>query len=229
MSKPLALKLAPTSLDEVIGQTHLIGKDKILTNLVKNKKLFSMILYGKPGIGKTSIANALVNDLGVRYRFLNATINSKKDFDIVVEEAKMYGEIVLIMDEIHRLNKDKQDLLLPQLESGLITLIGMTTSNPYHAINPAIRSRCQLFELKELTQEDIIKGLKKAIKHPDLDKIDIDDKNIELIAKLSGNDLRYAYNLLEICYYSSDDKKITDHYAIIPTGQGVGFIVLLCR
>lgn len=210
MSKPLALKLAPNSLNDVIGQKHLIGKDKILTNLVNNKKLFSMILYGRPGIGKTSIANALVNDLGVRYRFLNATINSKKDLDIVVEEAKMYGEIVLIMDEIHRLNKDKQDLLLPQLESGLITLIGMTTSNPYHAINPAIRSRCQLFELEELSTNDIIDGLKKAVKHPDLAGIEIDDKSIELIAKMSGNDLRYAYNLLEVCYYCSDDKKIDE-------------------
>ncbi len=210
MSKPLALKLAPKNLNEVIGQKHLIGTDKILSNLVKNKKLFSMILYGKPGIGKTSIANALVNDLGIRYRFLNATVNSKKDLDIVIEEAKMYGEIVLIMDEIHRLNKDKQDILLPQLESGLITLIGMTTSNPYHAINPAIRSRCQLFELLELETDDIIYGLKKAIKHPDLDEIQIDDKSIELIAKLSGNDLRYAYNLLEIAYYSSDSKIVDE-------------------
>lgn len=210
MNKPLALKLAPTSLKEVIGQKHLIGKDKILSNLVKNKKLFSMILYGKPGIGKTSIANALVNDLGIRYRFLNATINTKKDLDIVIEEAKMYDGIVLIMDEIHRLNKDKQDILLPQLESGLITLIGMTTSNPYHAINPAIRSRCQLFELNELETDDIIKGLKKAIKHPDLDGIKVDNKVLELIAKLSGNDLRYAYNLLEISFYSTDDKTITE-------------------
>ena len=210
MSKPLALKLAPKSLDEVIGQEHLLGKDKILTNLVKNKKLFSMILYGKPGIGKTSIANAIVNDLGVRYRFLNATINTKKDIDIVIEEAKMYGEIILIMDEIHRLNKDKQDILLPQLESGLITLIGMTTANPYHSINPAIRSRCQLFELHELEQSDIIKGLERAIKHPDLEGIKIDSKSIRLIAKLSGNDLRYAYNLLEIAYYSTDDKHITE-------------------
>ncbi len=209
MSKPLALKLAPTTLKEVIGQDHLIGKDKVLTNLVKNKKCFSMILYGKPGIGKTSIANALVNDLGVRYRFLNATINTKKDIDVVIEEAKMYGEIVLIMDEIHRLNKDKQDVLLPQLESGLITLIGMTTANPYHSINPAIRSRCQLFELKELEQKDIIEGLKKAIKHPDLEGIKIDKQTIEYIAKLSGNDLRFAYNLLEIAYYANDDKTIT--------------------
>lgn len=210
MNKPLALKLAPSTLDEVIGQTHLIGKDKILTNLVKNKKLFSMILYGKPGIGKTSIANAIVKDLDVRYRFLNATINTKKDLDIVIEEAKVYDGIVLIMDEIHRLNKDKQDVLLPALESGLITLIGMTTSNPYHAINPAIRSRCQLFELEELTTEDIITGLKRAIKHPDLKDIKIDDKSIELIAKLAGTDLRYAYNLLEISYYSTDDKTITE-------------------
>ncbi len=210
MNKPLALKLAPSTLDEVIGQTHLIGKDKILTNLVKNKKLFSMILYGKPGIGKTSIANAIVKDLDVRYRFLNATINTKKDLDIVIEEAKVYDGIVLIMDEIHRLNKDKQDILLPALESGLITLIGMTTSNPYHAINPAIRSRCQLFELEELTSEDIITGLKRAIKHPDLKDIKIDDKSINLIAKLAGTDLRYAYNLLEISYYSTDDKTITE-------------------
>lgn len=210
MSKPLALKMAPNSISDVIGQKHLIGEGKILSNLLKNKKLFSMVLYGKPGIGKTSIANALINDLGCRYRFLNATTNSKKDLDVVIEEAKMYGEMVLVMDEIHRLHKDKQDVLLPQLESGLITLIGMTTSNPYHAINPAIRSRCQLFELKELETSDIIEGLNKAIKHPDLDGIKIDKKSIELIAKLSGNDLRYAYNLLEIAFYSSDDKKVSE-------------------
>ena len=210
MNKPLALKMAPTTLKDVIGQSHLVGKDQILSNLVKNKKIFSMILYGPPGIGKTSIATAMINDLGERYRFLNATINTKHDLDIVIEEAKMYGSMILVMDEIHRLNKDKQDILLPQLESGLITLIGMTTSNPYHSINPAIRSRCQLFELKQLETTDIIKGLKKAIKHPDLEGIKIDNKVIELIAKLSGNDLRYAYNLLEICYYSTDDKIITE-------------------
>ena len=209
MDKLLASKLAPNSIDEVVGQKHLLGKGKILRNLINNKKLFSMILYGPPGIGKTSIANAIVKDLGVRYRFLNATINNKKDFDIVVEEAKMYDGIVLIMDEIHRLNKDKQDLLLPQLESGLITLIGMTTSNPYHAINPAIRSRCQLFELKPLEEEDIIEALKKAIKYPDLAGIEISDECLSYIATISGNDLRYAYNLLEVAFYSTTDKKIT--------------------
>ena len=210
MDKPLALKMAPKSLSEIIGQKHLVGEGKILSNLVKNKKMFSMILYGKPGIGKTSIATAMINDLDLRYRMLNATTSTKKDLDIVIEEAKMYDGLILILDEIHRLNKDKQDILLPALESGLITLVGMTTSNPYHAINPAIRSRCQLFELHELETFDIIEGLKKAVESPYLPDIEIDDKSIELIAKLSGNDLRYAYNLLEISYYSTDDKKVNE-------------------
>ncbi len=212
MNKPLALKLAPETIDDVIGQKHLLGEGKILRNLVKNKKLPSIILYGRPGIGKTSIANAMVKDLGQRSRFFNATINNKHDFDIIVEEAKMYDGLILIIDEIHRLNKDKQDLLLPQIESGLITLIGLTTSNPYHKINPAIRSRCHIFELLPLSEEDIVEGLKKACKHQDLKGIKIDDEALNYIAALSNNDLRYAYNLLEVSFYSSDDKKITiDH------------------
>lgn len=208
MNKPLAIKLQPTHLSDVLGQKHLLGEGKILSNLVKNKKVFSMILYGKPGIGKTSIANAIVNDLGVKYRFLNATINNKHDIDVVIEEAKMYDGLVLIMDEIHRLNKDKQDILLPQLESGLITLIGMTTSNPYHKINPAIRSRCQIFELHPLDEEDIKEGLKKATTSSYLENIKIDDEAIEYISKVSGNDLRYAYNLLEVAYFSSENNVI---------------------
>lgn len=212
MDKPLALKLAPKSLKEVYGQSHLIGKDRVLTNMVKNKKIFSMILYGRPGIGKTSIANAIVNELGLRYRFLNATINNKKDLDIVIEEAKMYDGIILIMDEIHRLNKDKQDILLPQLESGLITLIGLTTSNPYHSINPAIRSRCQLFELKDLESTDIVKALNMATKSEYLEGIKIDKDAINYIASLSGNDLRFAYNLLEVAYSTSSNKTVDiDH------------------
>ena len=206
--EPLAKKLEPKSLDDVLGQKHLIEKGAILRNLVEKKKLVSMILYGKPGIGKTSIARSIVNDLDMPYRFLNATINNKKDFDMVVEEAKIYNGMILIMDEIHRLNKDKQDLLLPQLESGLITLIGMTTSNPYHAINPAIRSRCQLFELKELETTDIIEGLNKAVKSTYLEGITIDDETINYIANLAGSDLRYAYNLLEIAFYASNDQKV---------------------
>ena len=205
----LAIKLRPKKLNEVIGQTHLIGKDKILTNLIKNKRLFSMILYGTPGIGKTSIANAIVNELDVRYKKLNAVINNKKDFDIAVEEAKMYGGLVLIMDEIHRLNKDKQDLLLPYLESGLITLIGMTTSNPYHSINPAIRSRCQIFELHPLEEKDIKKAINNLIKSNILENLKLDKEEINYITKISNNDLRYVYNLIEVAYYSSKNNNIT--------------------
>lgn len=206
-NEPLANYLRPNKLSDVIGQEHLIGKDKILTNLVKNKKIFSMILYGPPGIGKTSIANAITEELNVKHRFLNAVVNNKKDFEIVFEETKIYGNIVLVVDEIHRLNKDKQDLLLPMLENGLITLIGLTTSNPYHKINPAIRSRCQIFELLPLTKENIIKGLKKATKH--LENIKIDKNSLELIATASNGDFRFALNLLEVAYYSVSDKTIT--------------------
>ena len=203
----LANDKRPCKLSEVIGQTHLIGKDKVLSNLVKNKKIFSMILYGKPGIGKTSIANAIVSELGCNHRFLNATINKKEDFDIVIEEAKMYGEMVVIIDEIHRMNKDKQDLLLPYIESGLIILIGLTTSNPYHKINPAIRSRCHIFELHELTAEDIIVGLKRVSK--DLKNIKIDKDCLNIIAKSSSGDFRRAINFLELAYNASSDHKIT--------------------
>ena len=202
----LADKLRPKKLDDIIGQSHLIGEGKILTNLVKNKKLFSMIFYGKPGIGKTSIANALVNELNLHYKFLNATINNKADFDTAIMEAKMYGDMVLIIDEIHRMNKDKQDLLLPYIENGTIILIGLTTSNPYHKINPAIRSRCQIFELHELDSKDIKVGLKKALKN--FEDIKVDDDTLEYIANLSSGDMRFALNLLEVSYYSGD-KTIT--------------------
>ena len=209
MEKPLALILKPQSLKDIVGQTHLIGENKILTNMVKNKKLFSMILYGNPGTGKTSIATALVKDLKCNYRFLNATLNNKKDLEIVIEEAKMLDGMVLIMDEIHRMNKDKQDLLLPCLESGLLTLIGMTTSNPFHKINPAIRSRCQIFKLEPLTNKDILEGLKKGIKSNELKDIDIDQNTLEYIASISGGDLRFAINLLEVSYYFNDEHKVT--------------------
>ena len=204
----LANILRPTKLNDVIGQKHLIGDNKVLTNLVNNKHLFSMILYGKPGIGKTSIANAIVNEIDKPYKFLNATINKVIDFNIVIEEAKMQGEMILIIDEIHRMNKDKQDLLLPYIESGLIILIGLTTSNPYHKINPAIRSRCQIFELHELTTDDIVEGLKKALNK--LEDIKIDDKTLLLIARLSSGDFRSALNLLEVSYYSTNDKIVTE-------------------
>lgn len=206
-NEPLANVLRPCKLSEVIGQTHLVGEGKIISNMVSNKKIFSMILYGPPGTGKTSIANAIVNELDVKYRFLNAVVNNKKDFEIVFEETKIYGNIVLVIDEIHRLNKDKQDLLLPLLENGLITLIGLTTANPYHKINPAIRSRCQIFELKPLDKNDIIIGLKMACNMiPD---VKVDDEALMLIATSANGDFRFALNLLEVSYYATNDKVIT--------------------
>ncbi len=204
----LADSLRPKCLSDIVGQKHLVGKGKILSNLVENKKLFSMILYGNPGIGKTSIAVALVNELGCRYRMLNAVINNKSDFDIVIEEAKMYKELVLIVDEIHRMNKDKQDILLPYIENGTIILIGLTTSNPYYKINPAIRSRCQIFELKPLEFGDLKDGIKRASKY--LNKIKLDSKAIDLIASLSSGDFRSALNLLEMSYYATSDKHVTE-------------------
>ena len=209
MMEPLAIKLRPKNIDEVIGQKHLVGDNAPIRNFVNNNRIFSMILYGNPGIGKTSIASAIAGSTNLKYRMLNATVNNKKDLEIVIEEAKMYDGIILIMDEIHRLNKDKQDILLPHLESGLITLIGLTTSNPYHKINPAIRSRCQIFELKPLTFDEIVYALKKATKSEYLKGIKINNNALEYIAKLSVGDLRSAYNLLEICYYSTSDKNIT--------------------
>ena len=209
MREPLAILMRPTKLNDIIGQEHLVGKDGPIRNFIKNKRIFSMILYGNPGIGKTSIATVIANESDMKYRFFNAVTNDKKDLTVIIEEAKLYNGLILILDEIHRLNKDKQDILLPHLESGLITLVGLTTSNPYHRINPAIRSRCTIFELHELTTEDIIKGLNKAIKSPYLKDIKISKENISLIAKMSSTDLRSAYNLLEMCYYSTSDKNIT--------------------
>lgn len=209
MTEPLAMKLRPESIDDVFGQVHLIGPNKIIRNMVTHGRIFSMILYGKPGIGKTTIAEAIVKTIGLKYRMLNAVINNKKDFDVVVEEAKLFGGMVVIMDEIHRLNKDKQDLLLPYLESGLITLIGMTTSNPYHKINPAIRSRCQIFELHELSSDDICKAIDRACNSEYLKDIVLDEDAKQFIATVSSGDLRHAYNLLEVAYYSSSDYHIT--------------------
>ena len=200
----LANKLRPNKLSDIVGQSHVVGKNKILNNLVKNNKIFNMIFYGKSGIGKTTIALALMNELNSNYRLLNATINSKKDFEVVFEESKIYDNLILIVDEIHRMNKDKQDLLLSFIESGQITLIGLTSSNPYHSINPAIRSRCQLIELKELTDEDIFEALDKV--KTVYNDINLTDEIKHYVAKLSAGDLRFAYNLIEFCYNSFGNK-----------------------
>src|SRR5574344_246917 len=200
MRELLVVRVRPQNINEIYGQEHLLGENKILRNIVENGQIFSMILYGEPGIGKTTIAEAIVKQLGLKYRMLNAVINTKKDFDIVVEEAKMYSGLIVIMDEIHRLNKDKQDLLLPYLENGLITLIGLTTSNPYHTINPAIRSRCQIFELHELTEEDIVNGLNNIAASAN---IKADDETFRFIAHTSSGDFRSAINLLDIAASST--------------------------
>lgn len=201
----LANEKRPTKLSDIKGQDHLVGKDGIITNLIKNKKMFSIILYGNPGTGKTSIAYAIANELKIDYRVLNATVNNKTDIDIVIEEARMNNGMLLIMDEIHRLDKGKQDLLLPHIESGLITLIGLTTSNPYYSINPAIRSRVQIFEVKPLKEEDMIKILKNASK--DLKDIKVSEKILKYISAISNGDARSAINTLEMAYYI--DKNIT--------------------
>lgn len=196
----LAEKLRPKFLKDIIGQKHIVGENKILNNLVKNKKIFNIIFYGKSGIGKTTLALTLMNELDIRYRMLNATINSKKDFEVVFEEAKMYDDLILIVDEIHRMNKDKQDLLLSFIESGKLTLIGLTSSNPFHSINPAIRSRCQLIELKDIEESDILKGIDRV---KDVYKdLKLSKETKEHIARISGGDLRYTYNLIEFCYNS---------------------------
>ena len=206
MNELLAVRMRPNKLADIVGQKHLIGENRIIYNMVQHKRIFSMILYGNPGIGKTTIALAIVQELGLNYKLLNATINNKKDFDEAINEAKEKNGLIILMDEIHRMNKDKQDLLLPYLESGLITLIGMTTANPYHSINTAIRSRCQIFELKPLTNEDILEGIEKAILT--LENIEIDEEAKKYIASLANGDLRFAYNLLEVAYASSSDNKI---------------------
>jgi putative ATPase len=206
--KPLAYRMRPTKIEEIIGQQHLVGEGKIIYRMVKAKHLSSMILYGPPGIGKTSIATAIAGSTRFAFRSLNAVTNNKKDMEIVVAEAKMSGKVILLLDEVHRLDKAKQDFLLPHLENGLITLIGATTSNPYHAINPAIRSRCQIFELKPLTPEDIEAALQRALNDHDRGfgnlTIEVTPEALSHLANSCGGDVRSALSALELCVLSSD-------------------------
>ncbi|GGC92580.1 putative AAA domain-containing protein YrvN [Thalassobacillus devorans] len=170
-------------------------------------RLASMILFGPPGTGKTSMAMALAKSLGIPFKILNAVTDKKKDMEIAVEEAKMHGQMVLILDEVHRLDKAKQDFLLPHLETNLLTLIGCTTSNPYHSINPAIRSRCHLFELYRLGKEDIKEALNLAItdETEGLGELSLEVSNdaMEHFAQAANGDLRAALNGLELAAYST--------------------------
>ncbi|MGN1344453.1 MAG: replication-associated recombination protein A [Traorella sp.] len=208
--EPLAYRMRPTCLNEVIGQKHLIGENQILRKCVEKKQLFSMILYGPAGCGKTTLARVLANECELPYRLFNAVTGNKKDLDKLFEESKFYAGLVVIIDEVHRLNKDKQDLLLPYVESGAITLIGATTSNPLFAINPAIRSRCHLFEVKSNSLEDVIEAIHKAIESEKglQNKITISDEAALAIARHVNGDIRYALNILEICASVCDTNTI---------------------
>lgn len=209
--KPLAYRMRPKNLDEVVGQEHLVRKKKIIRRMVEAKLLSSMILYGPPGIGKTSIASAIAGTTKYAFRQLNAATDTKKDLQIVAEEGKMSGTVILLLDEIHRLDKTKQDFLLPLLESGNIILIGATTENPYISISPAIRSRCQIFELHRLKSEDISKAINRALTDSEngLGKYNVeltkDARNL-LIEKGNG-DLRSTLNALELAVLSTSQEQ----------------------
>ncbi|WP_214539373.1 replication-associated recombination protein A [Staphylococcus pseudintermedius] len=210
LTEPLASRMRPRNIDEVIGQQHLVGETGIIRRMVNAKRLSSMIFYGPPGIGKTSIAQAIAGSTAFKFRQLNAVTNTKKDMQMIVDEAKMSGQVILLLDEIHRLDKAKQDFLLPHLENGKIVLIGATTSNPYHAINPAIRSRAQIFELFPLDKDDIKSALSHALKDEErgLKQYDaaIDEEAFEYFATQSQGDVRSALNALELAVLSANDQ-----------------------
>ena len=209
--QPLAYRMRPRTIDEVFGQEHLVSPGKIINRMVVAKQLSSMILYGPPGTGKTSIASAISGSTKVAFRQLNAATDTKKDLQIVAEEAKMSGSVILLLDEIHRLDKTKQDFLLPHLENGRIILVGATTENPYISINPAIRSRTQIFELKPLSSEDVKKALLKAIEDEErgLGKLNLEvtKEALNHFATSTNGDVRSALNALELAAKSTEPSK----------------------
>ncbi|QBO35639.1 replication-associated recombination protein A [Periweissella cryptocerci] len=208
MQQPLAYRMRPRNLDEVVGQQQLVGEGKIINRMVKASRLSSMILYGPPGTGKTSIASAIAGSTKYAFRMLNAATDSKKDLQVVAEEAKMSGTVILLLDEIHRLDKTKQDFLLPHLESGAIILIGATTENPYININPAIRSRTQIFEVTPLDEADIQIAVERALtdKERGLGEYNVvlEDNALQQLIRSTNGDLRSALNGLELAVLSTD-------------------------
>ena len=210
-NQPLAFRMRPTCLEEVVGQQHLVAPGKIIARMIAAKQLSSMILYGPPGIGKTSIASAIAGTTKYAFRTLNAATDTKKELQIVIEEAKMSGTVILLLDEIHRLDKPKQDFLLPHLENGRVILIGATTENPYIAINPAIRSRTQIFELIPLTPEEIHQALKRAltdeIKGLGNYDVEITDGAMHTLTHFSNGDVRSSLNALELAVKSTPENE----------------------
>ena len=204
---PLASRMRPTTLDEVVGQKHIIGKDKLLYRAIKADKLGSIIFYGPPGTGKTTLAKVIANTTSSEFKQINATVAGKKDMEEVVKEAKdrlgMYQKkTILFIDEIHRFNKGQQDYLLPYVEDGTITLIGATTENPYFEVNGALLSRSSVFELTALEKEDIKELLKRAVydkeKGMGTFRAEISEDALEFLADLSGGDARSALNAVEL-------------------------------
>lgn len=204
---PLASRMRPETLDEVVGQQHIIGKDRLLYRAIKADKLSSVIFYGPPGTGKTTLAKVIANTTSAQFRQINATVAGKKDMEEAVKEAKdlrgMYGrKTILFIDEIHRFNKGQQDYLLPYVEDGTVILIGATTENPYFEVNGALISRSSIFELKPLEKEDIRTLLTRAAsdtrKGMGSFHVQIDEDALEFLADMAGGDARNALNALEL-------------------------------
>ena len=210
---PLAMRLRPRTLDEVVGQQHIVGKDKLLYRAIKADKLSSIIFYGPPGTGKTTLARVIANTTSADFCQINATVAGKKDMEDVVEKAKnnlgMYArKTILFVDEIHRFNKGQQDYLLPYVEDGTVILIGATTENPYFEVNGALISRSIIFELKPLTKDDIKEILKRAVYDKERGmgsyKAQIDDDALEFLADISNGDARNALNAIELGILTTD-------------------------
>ncbi len=210
-NEPLAYKMRPKNLDEIVGQKHIIGPNTPLYKMIQNGHVPSMLLYGPPGIGKTSIANAIAGTSKLPFFALNATHAGKKDVEQIVMEARMTGKVILFLDEIHRFNKLQQDALLPHVENGSIVLLGATTENPFHDVNPAIRSRCgEILQLTRLTTEDLTELLHHALtdKARGLGHYEIiaTDEQLTHLAQAANGDARKALTLLESVYYASEEQ-----------------------